>query len=1200
LKSFTFHINLYDLAALGSIFIGLTFALLLWFTKGINRTANRFLALSLVTMVLWMMRILAIDARLGTDLPGWDGLPMQFLLALGPLIYFYVLKITRPDYRFGWRDLLHFSPLLLEQAALALEINEGIRTGAATYATSTFQQLNPVLQLLIFISIITYLYRSHKLIQNFYRRLKPVLMDRFLSEFRWLDRLLATTGLLWTVWITYAAVDYFGYHNQLGVHVYYPFYIFFAVIIIWTAAAAFLKPLAVKLAQQTPILKPLPPTELREKGIWLKKIVKENHYYQDPELSLSSLAEKLGLTTHELSRIINTILKKSFNDFINEFRVQEVIRKMPDPAFGHITLLGIAYESGFNSKTTFNRTFRQLTGKNPTEYKKDLKKERPSYNMERQSRFAAIVSNHETTPMWAHEKSNRNVMFKNYLKIAWRNITRNKASAFINITGLSVGLACSLLILLWVQNEYNMDAWHPNEGRLYTIYERMHFRDKAVAGYGTPAIIADELKKVIPEIQYATQVDWGDQNTFRVGEKIAKLNGYYASADYFKMFGNKLLVGSAQNALSTPASISISRKMAVQFFGSPEAAIGKSIRFENMKDFVVEAVFEDLPQTTSEKFDYLVNWNEFMLENSGWANDWTNSGPRAYFMLRANANPAAVEKKLIHFMDAYNKKQKAGVFTMTLGMQPYSKMYLHGSFTEDKLDGGRIEYVRLFSIIAVFILLIACINFMNLSTARSLKRAREIGVRKVIGALRANLIRQFISESMLVTILAVVFSLILLILLLPIFNQVTLKEISLPFGEPAFWLQLTGITLITGLLSGSYPALFMSSFNPVKVIKGTLKTGPGIAFFRKSLVVFQFVLSTILVIGAIVISRQINYIQTKDLGYNRENLVYLPLDGNLPQKYELLKNEVLQQPGILSISRIDQIPTNIENGTGGVIWTGKDPDNRTQFTQASVGYDFVKSMKIQMLAGRDYSKDFPSDSVGYLVNETALKVIGYKNPVGQPLTFWGKKGYIIGVIKDFHFNSLHEQIKPLVLRFGENAGYGSALVRIKPGKTKEALATLQAICKQLNPDFTFTYTFSDDLYQQLYQNEQITGKLSDAFSFLAIFISGLGLLGLAMFTAEQRVKEIGIRKVLGASVGSVFALLSKEFLALVIIAFIIAIPAAWYAASTWLEHFQYYATIQWWMFAMSGVMILLIALAIISFQTIKAALVNPVKSLRSE
>jgi ABC-type antimicrobial peptide transport system permease subunit/AraC-like DNA-binding protein len=1195
LNSYSFHIDLYGLVFLGIIFTGLIFALLLWLTKSTNRSANRFLSLALIVVVLQISWLLCIDMRLEVYFPRWSWLPLQFSLALGPLIFFYVRKKTRAEYKFNRKDILHFSPLLFQLGILALAISESSRTGTATYDTTVFHQLNPVLQLASFSSVFIYLYLSHRSIENFYQGLKFNDGDRSRRELRWLHRLLAGLCLAWLLWILYAAIDYFGYHHQLDRQAYYPLYILLAAMIIRIGALAYLRPGAETSAETLPFSKPSPSTELKHKGAWLKNEMETNQFHLDAELSLSTLAEKLGIHPHELSRIINVALKKNLNDFINEYRVAEVARKMQDPAYDRMTLIGIAYGSGFNSKSTFNRAFREMTGKSPAEYKK----ERPTYHLRPFSRSTAIISNHETTPKWSHEKLKRNYMFRNYLKIAWRNLSRNKASSFINIAGLSVGLACSLLILLWVQNEYSMDAWHPDGARLYAIYERMYFKGKAQAGYGTPALTADELKKVIPEVQYAAQVDWGDQNTFRVGEKVAKMNGYFASADYFKMFGNKLLQGNAQNALNTPASISISRKMAVQFYGSPEAAIGKSIRFENMKDFVVGAVFEDLPITSSEKFDYLVNWYEFMLEN-GWANDWGNSGPRTYIMLRGDANPMATEKKLAHFMDIYNKNQKPGVFTLTLGIQPYNEIYLHGNFAEDKLSGGRIEYARLFSIIAIFILLIACINFMNLSTARSLKRAREIGVRKVIGALRSNLIRQFISESMLVTILAVGFSLILLIVLLPVFNKVTMKEISLPFGEPAFWLKLTAITILTGLLSGSYPALFMSSFNPVKVIKGALKTGHGIALFRKSLVVFQFVLSTVLIIGTVVISRQINYIQTKNLGYDRENLVYLPLDGNLPQNYDVLKNEALQQAGIQSVTRIDQLPTNIENGTGGVEWTGKDPDNRVQFTQASIGYDFVKSMKIKMLTGRDYSKDFPSDSVGYLVNETALKAIGYENPVGKPLTFWGKKGRIIGVIKDFHFNSLHEQIKPLVLRLGENAPYGSALIRTQPGKTKEALASLQAICKQLNPDFAFIYTFSDDAYQKLYQNEQVTGKLSDAFSFLAIFISGLGLLGLAMFTAEQRVKEIGIRKVLGASVGSVFGLLSKEFLALVAIALVIAIPVAWYAMDKWLENFQYYAAIQWWIFGLSAMLIMLIALAIISFQTIKAALVNPVNSLRSE
>jgi ABC-type antimicrobial peptide transport system permease subunit len=892
-------------------------------------------------------------------------------------------------------------------------------------------------------------------------------------------------------------------------------------------------------------------------------------------------------------------LKKSFNDFINEYRILDVITKMQDPAYDRITILGIAYDSGFNSKSAFHRVFREKTGTSPAEYKIHQKKGIPSYNLGQYPRVAAIVSNQETIYKWSDEKLNCNFMFRNYLKVAWRNIIRNKAHSLINISGLAVGVACSLLILLWVQNELSIDAWHKNGMQIFGVYQRSYGDHKAQAGYGTPAHLADEIKKVIPDVQYATQLDWGDQNTFQFGEKIMKLNGFFAGADYFKMFDSPLLQGSAQTALSTPASIAISRKMAGQFYGSAQAAMGKSIRFENKKSFIVSAVFEDLPNISSQKFDYLINWQEFLDEN-GWAQDWSNAGPKTFIMLRPGANAALVDKKITHFLDTYDKNQKRGVRTIELGLQPYNDIYLHGSFTGDKIDGGRTEYVNIFSVVAVFILLIACINFMNLSTARSVKRAREIGVRKVIGAARLELIKQFIGESMLVTVIAVAFSLLLLLLLLPVFNQVTQKQIDLPFAEPVFWTRLLIITIVTGLISGSYPALFLSSFNPVKVLKGTIRLGSGVNLLRKGLVVFQFALSIILIISTIIISKQVNFIQSKNLGYDRENLIYMPLDGDLNTKYDILKNEALRQPGIQSITKINADPTNIENGTSGVDWVGKDPSEMIQFTQASVGYDFVRTMKIEMLAGRDYSKDFMTDSVGYLINEAALSRMTYKDPVGKPLTFWGKKGTIIGVIKDFHFNSLREQIKPLVIRFGEKEQYGSILVRTRPGQTKQALASLESICKELNPNFPFNYTFSDEEYNSLYQNEQVIGKLSNAFAFLAIFISCLGLLGLAMFVTEQRVKEIGIRKILGAGVGTLFATLSQEFMVLVIIALLIASPLAYYEMNKWLMNYQYKTPLSWWIFAAAGAGALIISLMTVSLQTIRAAMVNPVKSLRSE
>jgi putative ABC transport system permease protein len=790
-------------------------------------------------------------------------------------------------------------------------------------------------------------------------------------------------------------------------------------------------------------------------------------------------------------------------------------------------------------------------------------------------------------------------MIRNYLKVAWRNLVRNKVHTFINMAGLSVGLACSLLILLWVQNELSMDAFHKNGANLYQVYERQYYDHKVTGQYYTPGVLAAEMKKVIPEVQYAASATFYEKHTFKVGDKILKLEGGAADADFFKMFSYPLLQGNTQSALSSISDISISKKMAEEFFGSAQSAMGKTIRLDNRKDFIISSVFENVGANSSLKFDYLINWLSFLQDNP-WAKEWGNNTPLTYIQLRADANPALVDSKITHLLENLDKDEKKGTFTQELGLQRFDQTYLHGNLNDGKIEGGRIDYVHLFSIVAVFILLIACINFMNLTTARSVKRAKEIGVRKVVGAVRSVLIKQFISESLLLTSLAVIVSLFILVALLPLFNQITQKQIEPPFHDLSFWLKLVLITLITGIVSGSYPALFLSSFNPVKVLKGTLKLDSGTTLFRKGLVVFQFVLSVILIIGTIIISRQISYIQSINLGYDRENLIYVPIEGNLSSNYQVFKNEALKMPGIQMISRASNNPTNIAQSTVGVQWIGKAPNLTISFTNAAIGYDYMRTLKLKMVSGRDFSKDFATDSVGYILNETALKRIGYTDPIGKSFTMWGNKGIIIGIVKDFHFNSLHEQIKPLVLQYGEKWDSGTILVRTMPGKTKEALASLETVAKQLNPNFQFSYTFADDEYSKLYNNEQIVGKLSDVFAFLAIFISCLGLLGLAMFTAEQRLKEIGIRKVLGASVSSLFALLSSEFLVLVIIALVIATPLAWYGMNKWLQAFAYHEPVQWWVFAVSGGMIVLIALATVSFQAIKAALVNPIKSLRSE
>jgi len=792
-------------------------------------------------------------------------------------------------------------------------------------------------------------------------------------------------------------------------------------------------------------------------------------------------------------------------------------------------------------------------------------------------------------------------MFKNYLTVAIRVLRNNKAFSFLNILGLALGMACSLLILLWVKDERSVDAFHVNNPRLYSLFEREFADNKITADYDTPAPLGEELKKEIPEIAFGVSADWDDDYTFQGGGKILKQKGGFATEDFFKIFSFPILEGKAANAIKEPVDIAISKKMAVDFFGSPAAAMGKTLRKDKQKewkDFKVTAVFDDVPENSTLRFDYLINWQAFY-EEYPYMRNWGNSAPRTTILLRPDANPALVAAKVKRFLEKFSGDKNSG-HRVELGMLPFGEGYLHNRFKDGEVSGGRIEYVRLFSIIAVFILLIACINFMNLTTARSAKRAKEIGVRKVVGAMRGALIRQFIGEAILLAFLAAIVALLLVGVLLPFFNSITGKQILLPGPATGFWWQLAGLALITGCISGSYPALFLSSLQPVKVLKGKMKTGRSATLFRKGLVVFQFVLSIVLIIGTIIVTQQVHYIQTSDPGFKRENLVYIPIEGDLIKKYSLFKEQAMQLPGIQSMSRMTEAPTSIDNGTGSVDWDGKPAGFKPSFIQASVGYDFTRTTNVRLLEGRDFSKAYPRDSIGYILNEAAIKKTGYKDPVGRNLTFWGHKGTIVGVIKDFHFASLHDPINPLVLRLNEQEEWGNILVRTEAGKTRQALTGLEKLCKELNPSFPFTYQFADEEYQKIYKSEQVIGALSNYFAFLAIFISCLGLLGLAMFTAEQRTKEIGIRKVLGATSVQLFSLLSGEFLLLVLIALVIASPIAWWTMHRWLQDYAYRAPISWTVFLIAGVLAVLIALITVSFQAIKAALANPVVALRGE
>jgi putative ABC transport system permease protein len=1215
LTSFTFHINLYDLAAVGTIFIGLTFALQLWFAKNINRTANRYLALALVVMVLWMMRILAIDIRLESYLQGLDRLPMQFLLGLGPLIYFYVLKITRPEYKFGWRDLLHFSPLLLEQAALTLEIRESIRTGAATYATATYQQLSPILQLLIFVSIITYLYQSHKLIQNFYRRLQPVLMDRSLLQFQWLDRLLAATALLWTTWIAYAAVDYFGYSNQLGMHVYYPFYIFFAVMIIWTAAAAFLRPQAGILVQPLSI-KPSAPVELREKAVWLKKVVKENNFYRDPELSLGLLAEKLGLTTHELSRIINTVFKKSFNDFINEYRVRDMVEKMQDPAYDHITLLGIAYESGFNSKATFNRIFRQITGRSAVEYKAGLKKGDSSYNLRRPLALAAIISNHETTPGWSHEKLTRNYMFRNYIKIAVRQLRNQKMYAAIKIGGFAFSIAACLLIALYIRNEMSYDQSYPDANSIYRIVMGYKSNGTLLKGPEWPAPLAKTLKAEFPQVELSGRLmPAGSAEVHKAGEVENSYEESIAFADQGMLDILKLpmIYGDRAHALTRPLTVVISKRMADKYFPG-QNPVGKVLYFndDQKKPYTIGAVMKNFPATSHLQYDFIATLTgmEFW---PGEQNAWGAYNYHTYVLLKASADPKDLGQRMTADMvknfflpsikkdGVKNPEQEAAKISMIL--QPITDINLYSYDIKDRLSHGDIRFIWLFGGVAMFILVIACINFINLATAKSAGRAKEVGLRKVVGSQRSSLIRQFLTESMLYSCLSFVIGLLLAWLLLPYFNALASKTLTIPWG--AWWLlpSILIAAFVVGIIAGIYPAFYLSAFNPAQVLKGTLNIGSKSSVLRNSLVVFQFAASVILIIGTTAIYNQMHYLLNKKIGFDKDQVVILQGTTTLGDKVKSLKNELSKLAAVKSVSISDYLPITGTNRNGNPFYIdgriGLDAPVQGQIW--AVDDTYLKTLGIKLVEGRGFSYAMADDTAGktLIINQTLAKKLNLKHPVGARVTIPGFTTFtVIGVAEDFNFDSMHEQIAPLAMHFGISPSMVS--VKINGADMKNALRSITATWKQFAPNQPIRYTFLDESFAKMYADVERMGRIFSTFAVLAIVIACLGLFALSAFMAEQRSKEIGIRKVLGASVSGITKLLSIDFVKLVALAIFIASPIAWWGMNKWLQGFAYREPIQWWIFVAAGMAAILIALITVSFQAIKAAVANPVKSLRSE
>ncbi|MEZ0610847.1 ABC transporter permease [Fibrella sp. WM1] len=785
-------------------------------------------------------------------------------------------------------------------------------------------------------------------------------------------------------------------------------------------------------------------------------------------------------------------------------------------------------------------------------------------------------------------------MFRNYLKIAWRNIVKSKTFSFINVLGLALGMTCSLLILLWVQDERSINRFHANGPNLYQVLENQQWTGNEISTTSaTPGPMAAALTAEVPEVAKSVSITWENELLLTVGEKGYKEKGRYASPDLFQLFSFPLLHGNPKTAIVGPGSIVISEKVAQKFFGRTDV-LGRMIRVDNTENRQVTGVMRDIPMTSSLKFDFVLPLAPFIAKNE-WLTKWENNGIRTFALLQPSASLDRVNAKILNMVHEHDKK----VTTIKTFLFPLEDTYLYSKFTNGQPDGGRIEYVRLFTIVAIFILVIACINFMNLATARSAKRAKEVGIRKVVGAERVYLIGQFVGEAVLTAGMALLFAVGLVLALLPAFNRLTEKQIAIEYGNPLYWLTLLGLALLTGIVSGSYPALFLSGLQPVRILKGTLRFNTGAVLFRQGLVVFQFALSLLLIIGTLIAGRQVEFIRTKNLGLDRENVVYGSIDGELSKRFELYKDELLQAPGIQAVSSSGSDPMDIGNSTIAVEWTGKDPADKTLFTQMPVSYDFLNTMKIKLLDGRDFDRNTITDSTNYVINEEAARRMGMKTPVGQYLKFWSKPGKIIGLVKNFHLNSLRVAIEPLILRL-DTAYNSTMIVRTQPGQTDKALASMRLLAKKYNPAYPFDYKFADDSFEEQYKSETLIGKLANYFAILAIFIACLGLFGLAMFTAEQRTKEIGVRKVLGASVPSIITLLSKDFLRLVVLSILIASPLAWYAMSQWLQDFKYRIDIEWWVFALAGLLAIGIALLTVSFQSIKAALMDPVKSLRAE
>jgi putative ABC transport system permease protein len=793
-------------------------------------------------------------------------------------------------------------------------------------------------------------------------------------------------------------------------------------------------------------------------------------------------------------------------------------------------------------------------------------------------------------------------MFKNYLKIFLRNIKRHKGYSFINISGLAVGMACCILIFLWVKDELSFDRFHENANVIYRVTQ--HAYDSSGDYFPaavTPWPLAEALKKDFPGIVESARLRIITNRLISYKDKKFYENDFVAvDPSFLKMFSFPLVKGETTTALTEPNTILITEETAARYFGT-ENPIEKILTYNNNTDFKVTGVLKNVLHNSHIQFDFLVPFESTMRAH-GWSDSWWDHNYTTYVQLSGNAS----FQQISHKVEDYMKKISDQTRTKMI-LQPLTDIHLRSDYAIDLY--GRTEnkdiYVYAFSMIAVFILLIACINFMNLSTARSEKRSKEVGLRKVIGANRYNIVTQFYGESLFMTMISFVAAVFLVYLILPAFNNVSGKLLTLDsMKEPVFLLGLFGIMLITGLVSGSYPALVQSSYKPVDSIKGiglNVSSKFGKSLFRRSLVVVQFSLSIMLIVGTLFVYRQTHYMLNKELGYEKESMIYFRKRANVRNQYDAFKSELLREPNIVGVTTCSDVPTHTIHATGAFSWEGKEPETNFLIYQFSVDFDYVKTFNMNIIAGRDFSREFPVDETtqSFIVNKTAVKAMGLENPVGSKFRLYRNEGQIVGVVEDFHFKSLQTVIEPLVLRIDPSRDR-YVFAKFRSEQTNEAIASVSRVYNSFNPDFPLEYTFLDKAVERLYHSEQKTKKIFNSFTLIAIFISCLGLYGLAVHMAQQKTKEIGIRKVLGARIINIVTNLSKEFILLVFMANVIAWPLAYYFMHKWLKNFSYRIDLSIWIFILSGLVAFCIALLTVSYQSIKAATANPVDSLRYE